>query len=49
MESHSEADTIQITSATYELVCDAFVCVPRGAIRVKGKGQMEVWQIVGQR
>jgi class 3 adenylate cyclase len=49
MESHSEADMIQITGATYELVYDTFVCVPRGSIRVKGKGQMDVWHIVGQR
>ena len=49
MESHSEADTIQITRATYELVCDAFVCVPRGTLPVKGKGRMEVWHIIGQR
>jgi adenylate cyclase len=47
MESHSDADAIQITRATYELVCDQFACAPRGTISVKGKGQMQVWHIVG--
>ena len=48
MESHSDADAIQITRATYELICDSFVCAPRGTISVKGKGPMEVWHIVGR-
>ena len=49
MESHSQADTIQITRATYELVCDTFVCESRGTIPVKGKGQMEIWHIRSHR
>jgi class 3 adenylate cyclase len=49
MESHSDADAIQITRATYERVCDAFVCAPRGTISVKGKGQMQAWHILGRR
>jgi class 3 adenylate cyclase len=47
MESHSAADAIQITRATYELIRDDFVCLPQGRIAVKGKGEMEVWHIIG--
>jgi adenylate cyclase len=46
MESHSATDAIQITRATYELIRDDFTCRPQGRIAVKGKGEMEVWQIV---
>jgi len=46
MESHGTEDTIQITQATYELIKDEFVCEPRGAVNVKGKGEMEVWLVV---
>jgi adenylate cyclase len=45
MESHGSNGTIQITRATYELIKDDFVCEPRGTVYVKGKGQMEAWQI----
>jgi guanylate cyclase len=49
MESHGQAGIIQITRATYELVKDDFVCEPRGTVNVKGKGEMEVWFVTGQR
>jgi len=49
MESHSMPGEIQITRATYELLKDEFVCRPRGAIEVKGKGRMETWYLVGRR
>lgn len=49
MESHGHAGTIQITRGTYELVKEAFVCEPRGAIRVKGADLTEVWHVVGRR
>jgi len=26
---------------------DEFVCEPRGTVNVKGKGEMEVWQVTG--
>jgi len=45
MESHGVAGKIQISEATYELVKDEFVCVPRGEIDVKGKGLMRTWLI----
>jgi adenylate cyclase len=47
MESHGSEGTIQITRATYELIKGDFVCEPRGTLYVKGKGEMEAWQIYG--
>ena len=47
MESHGTEGTIQITRATYELIKGDFVCEPRGTLYVKGKGEMEAWQIYG--
>ena len=49
MESHGTPGRIQITRATYELVCDEFECEPRGTISIKGKGEMEVWYLLGRR
>jgi guanylate cyclase len=46
MESHGLGGTIQITRGTYELIKDEFVCEPRGAVDVKGRGKMEVWFVV---
>lgn len=45
MESHGVGGQIQITRATYELIKNDFVCESRGAVNVKGKGEMEVWQV----
>ncbi len=45
MESHGVGGEIQITRATYELIKTDFVCVPRGVVNVKGKGEMEVWLV----
>ena len=49
METHGTSGRIQITSATKELLEDEFICEPRGRISVKGKGEMEVWYLVGRR
>jgi adenylate cyclase len=49
MESHGAAGRIQITRATYELLADEFECEPRGTISVKGKGEVEVWYLIGPR
>ena len=48
MESHGARGRIQITRATYELLADEFVCESRGTIEVKGKGEIEVWHLVGR-
>jgi guanylate cyclase len=49
MESHGSAGRIQITRATYELLKDDFICEPRGTITIKGKGEMEVWYLEGEK
>jgi len=49
MESQGSAGIIQITAATYDLIAGDFTCEPRGKVDVKGKGEMEVWQVVGCR
>jgi guanylate cyclase len=49
MESHGSSGRIQITRATKELLEDEFVCEPRGTIPIKGKGEIEVWYLVGRR
>lgn len=49
MESHGSSGTIQITEATYSLIKDSFVCEPRGAIEVKGKGLVRVWHVVDKK
>jgi adenylate cyclase len=49
MESHGTPGWIQITGATYELLADEFECDPRGPIPVKGKGEIELWYVIGPR
>ena len=48
MESHGSEGMIQITRATYELIKSDFVCKRRGTVYVKGKGEMEAWQIYSE-
>jgi guanylate cyclase len=48
MESQGVGGAIQVTRATYELIKDDFVCEPRGTVTVKGKGEMEVWLVLGE-
>ncbi|MCI0862435.1 MAG: adenylate/guanylate cyclase domain-containing protein [Chloroflexi bacterium] len=43
MESQGVSGKVQLTSITYDLIKDAFICSPRGTIRIKGKGEMETW------
>ena len=45
MESHGVGNAVQITQSTYELIKDEFVCEPRGTVKVKGKGDMDVWLV----
>ena len=49
MESHGTSGRIQITRATKDLLEDEFDCEPRGTIPIKGKGEVEVWYLAGQR
>jgi guanylate cyclase len=48
MESQGAPGRIQITRATYELIADEFACEPRGTMAVKGKGEMEIWHVLGR-
>ena len=45
IESAGEAGKINISSATYELVKNDFVCLSRGKIFAKGKGELEMYFI----
>lgn len=47
MESHGIVDGIQVTAATYERLKDQFLFEERGAIQVKGKGEMETYLLKG--
>lgn len=49
MESQGVPGRIQITSETYELIKDDFICEPRGQIEVKGRGKMETWFLIGEK
>ncbi|WP_206057193.1 adenylate/guanylate cyclase domain-containing protein [Nitratireductor sp. XY-223] len=49
MESHGEAGKIQISDDTAGLLGDGFELEPRGAIEIKGKGQMATYFLTGER
>ncbi|HEY5982956.1 MAG TPA: adenylate/guanylate cyclase domain-containing protein [Anaerolineales bacterium] len=49
MCTHGLNGVVQITEATYRLVCDRYECVPGGLIDVKGKGGMNVWHVLRAR
>jgi guanylate cyclase len=49
MESHGTPGKIQVTRETYELLRDEFELVRRGTVRIKGKGDVETWYLVGRR
>jgi class 3 adenylate cyclase len=43
MEAAGVPDSIQVTRPVYERLEGQFVFEPRGAIELKGKGQVEAW------
>lgn len=47
MESHGVPGKIQITYDSYQLLKEDYICVPRGKVLVKGKGEMETWFLEG--
>lgn len=47
MESSGQPGSIQVTEATYERLKDKYVFQKRGAIKVKGKGEMVTYWLVG--
>jgi guanylate cyclase len=48
MESTGLEGAIQVTRGTYERIKDQFVCESMGTVNVKGKGQVEVWHVIGE-
>jgi adenylate cyclase len=49
MESQGQSQSIQITSDTFRLIKDEFVCEAKGTIKVKGRDQLEVWHVLGRK
>jgi adenylate cyclase len=49
MESHGETDRIQASEAFRALTADRFVFEPRGAIEIKGIGEMPTYFLVGEK
>ncbi len=49
MESHSEVGKIQVTADVYRLLKQRFELEERGAIAVKGKGQMQTYWLNGRK
>ncbi len=49
MESHGTPGKIHITSKTFSLIQDEFICEPRGVLHIKGKGEMETYYLIGKK
>lgn len=49
MESNGNAGCIQITEATHELIQHTFTCEPKGLLPIKGKGNIPVWNVLGEK
>lgn len=47
MEQNGETGEVNISGSTYELIKEDFVCEPRGGIKVKGKGALEMYFVKG--
>jgi class 3 adenylate cyclase len=43
MEQHGEADKINISGATYEIVQNDFACTYRGKVKAKNKGEIDMY------
>lgn len=48
MESHGIPGQIQVSAVTYELLKDSYMFQSRGAIDVKGKGEMTAYLLISQ-
>ncbi len=47
MESSGEAGKVNISDSTFELVKDKFVCIHRGKIQAKHKGEVDMYFVEG--
>ena len=43
LESSGAEGRVNVSSSTYALIKDQFVCVPRGKVSAKGKGELEMY------
>jgi class 3 adenylate cyclase len=43
MESSGEVMKVNVSGSTYELIKNHFVCTPRGKIKAKNKGEIEMY------
>ncbi len=46
MESTGVPGSIQVTPTTYDLIKSAFVCEPRGPVKIKGKGEINTYLLL---
>lgn len=49
MESNGEAGRVNISENTYHLIQDKYVCIPRGKIQAKGKGEIDMYFVEGRK
>ena len=49
MESHGIPGTIQVSTKTYDLLHNQYIFQERGAIVVKGKGEMKTYLLIGRK
>lgn len=49
MEQNSESGKINVSTGTYTLIQNEFICEPREVISVKGKGDMEMYFVIGKK
>jgi guanylate cyclase len=49
MESSAEPGRIQLSDSTYRLIDGRFDCEMRGTLDIKGKGEMRIWYLLGER
>jgi class 3 adenylate cyclase len=49
IESHGAEGHVNVSSAVWEALQDRFHATPRGQVMVKGKGEMDLYQILGRK
>ena len=48
MESHGSPDRIQVTDVCRDLLAESFVLEARGAVDIKGKGEMHTYWLLAR-
>ena len=49
MESNGAIGAVQISRSTHDLIQGEFLCESKGLMHFKGKGELEVWHVLGRR